>query len=121
MYHIPFQTTNWMDLPPEHKPGETGHATWRTVNYGDLRVRLVHYSENYLADHWCKLGHIFLCLEGEVTTELGDGRSVVLKAGMSYQVSDDLSSHRTSTTRGAKMFIVDGGFLKGPKSGTGIN
>ncbi len=115
MYHIPFQTTNWQELAAEYKPGERGVATWRTIQYGDLRLRLVHYSENYLADHWCKLGHIFFCLEGEVTTELADGQVVVLKAGMSYQVSDNLSSHRTSTVKGAKLFIVDGGFLKGPK------
>lgn len=113
MYTIPFQTTNWNELPAVRHPGETGFATWRTMQYGDLRIRLVHYSANYLADHWCKLGHILLCMEGEVTTELQSGGSVVLVPGMSYQVSDNLSSHRTSTRNGATLFIMDGGFLKG--------
>jgi hypothetical protein len=38
---------------------------------------------------------------------------------MSYQVSDDVSSHRSSTSTGAKLFIVDGGFLKIEKNKTG--
>lgn len=112
MYNIPFQTTIWESIPETHHEGETGSATWRTLSYGDLRIRLVHYSENYRADHWCRRGHILYCLEGELTTELEDGKAVVLKPGMSYQVSDGRSSHRSSTKSGAKLFIVDGGFLK---------
>ena len=84
--------------------------------YGDLRIRLVQYSPNYKADHWCMLGHILFCLEGELITELRDGSSFMLKSGMSYQVSDDLSSHRSSTAKGATLFIVDGGFLRGEKN-----
>lgn len=82
------------------------------MQWGDLRVRVVEYSAGYKADHWCTKGHILFCLEGEITTELKDGRQFVLKEGMSYQVSDDVSAHRSSTTTGAKLFIVDGGFLK---------
>ncbi len=109
---IPFETTDWKDLPPERHEGETGFALWRTRQYGDLRVRFVEYSPGYRANHWCELGHVLLCLEGELDTELADGKSVKLKAGMSYQVTDGASSHRSSTTAGAKLFIVDGGFLK---------
>lgn len=111
--YIPFQTTAWNDLPEESRPGETGFASQKTLVYGDLRIRLVRYSENYHADHWCKKGHILYCLEGEMTTELEGGPTITLKAGMSYQVSDDASSHRSSTKKGATLFIVDGGFLKG--------
>ncbi|MDZ4714312.1 MAG: DHCW motif cupin fold protein [Cytophagales bacterium] len=114
MYTIPFQTTDWNTQPEEIHPGETGQASWRTIHYGDLRIRLVHYSENYLADHWCKLGHILFCIEGDMTTEVAGNPNVTLGPGMSYQVSDDLSSHRTSSRNGAKLFVVDGGFLKGP-------
>ena len=32
--------------------GETGEALWRTLDIGDLRVRIVEYSPGYLADHW---------------------------------------------------------------------
>ncbi len=119
MYTIPFQTTAWKDLPQTMHPGETGVARWQTKRYGDLRIRLVNYSANYKADHWCTLGHILLCLEGELTTEIQNGEPVVLTAGMSYEVSDNLSSHRSSTANGATLFIVDGGFLREEKNTNG--
>ncbi|MBL7865066.1 MAG: DHCW motif cupin fold protein [Cyclobacteriaceae bacterium] len=116
MNPIPFQTTDWMSLPEEKNNGTTGFSSSRTLHYGDLRIRLVKYSANYLADHWCKRGHILYCMEGELTTELEHGQTVTLRAGMSYQVSDDMSSHRSSTLHGATLFIVDGGFLGTNKS-----
>jgi len=70
-------------------------------------VRMVEYTPGYSADHWCRKGHILLCLEGELSTELEDGRRFVLKPGMSYQVADQAEAHRSSTTAGAKLFIVD--------------
>ena len=42
-----------------------------------------------------------------VHTELRDGRTVVLKPGMSYHVADDAEPHRSSTPVGATLFIVD--------------
>ena len=44
-----------------------------------------------------------LCLEGEIHTELEDGRIVVLKAGMSYQVADGEEPHRSRTANGARL------------------
>jgi hypothetical protein len=111
-----FHTTDWSCITATEHAGASGVASWRTLKFGDLRVRLVEYSAGYKADHWCTLGHILFCLEGELVTELQDGRMFVLRAGMSYQVSDDVSAHRSSTTTGAKLFIVDGGFLKIEKS-----
>ena len=110
--NIPFQQTDWSAIPAEEHKGVTGIATWKTLQFGDLRVRMVEYSENYLADHWCEKGHIIYCIDGEMTTELSDGQKFTLKKGMSYQVSDGLSSHRTFSKGGVKLFIVDGGFLK---------
>jgi hypothetical protein len=105
--NIPFTTTDWSQtVPTEHK-GETGMATWRTQQFGELRVRMVDYSPGYLADHWCSKGHILLCLEGELHTELADGRTFVLTPGMSYQVADHAEAHRSSTKTGVKLFIVD--------------
>ena len=104
---IPFETTDWSALPDEEHPGVTGVARWRTRKLGDLRVRMVEYSPGYVADHWCEKGHIVLCLEGELRTELADGRTVVLQPGMSYQVADGASSHRSSAPGGARLFIVD--------------
>ena len=109
---VPFQITDWNALTETQCSGESGKSFSRTIQWGDLRVRVVEYSPGYKANHWCTKGHILFCLEGEITTELKDGRQFVLKQGMSYQVSDDVSAHRSSTTTGAKLFIVDGGFLK---------
>jgi quercetin dioxygenase-like cupin family protein len=104
---FPFTTTDWSTVPETHFPGETGTATWRTLDIGEVRVRMVEYSPGYRADHWCQRGHILLVLEGELVTELEDGGAVTLKPGMSYQVSNGRSSHRSATATGAKLFIVD--------------
>jgi quercetin dioxygenase-like cupin family protein len=107
MTSIPFGTTDWPSLPATEHAGESGNATWRTRTFGDIRVRMVEYTPGYLADHWCVKGHILLCLEGELTTELEDGRVFVLKPGMTYQVADKAEPHRSSTVIGAKLYIVD--------------
>ena len=104
---IPFVTTDWSSVPPVQKEGTSGLAYWRTVQCGSIRVRMVECTPGYVADHWCTKGHILLCLEGELHTELEDGRAFVLTPGMSYQVADDTAAHRSSTAIGAKLFIVD--------------
>ena len=104
---IPFGTTDWSLIEPTEHAGETGTATWRTQHFGNIRVRMVEYTPGYLADHWCTKGHILLCLQGELNTELEDGRNFLLKPGMSYQVADAAEPHRSSTSIGAKLFIVD--------------
>jgi hypothetical protein len=104
---IPFGTTDWSAIPKTEHKGDTGLATWQTCHFGGIRVRMVEYSPGYLANHWCVKGHILLCLEGELRTELADGRIFVLTPGMSYQVADDAEPHRSSTSVGAKLFIVD--------------
>ena len=107
MANIPFGTTDWSAVEPTQHPGETGSATWRTRSFGGIRVRLVEYSPGYRADHWCSKGHILLCLEGELHTDLKDGRTFVLTPGVSYQVADDAEPHQSHTKTGAKLFIVD--------------
>ena len=104
---IAFGTTDWSAVEATEHKGETGAATWRTRHFGQIRVRMVDYTPGYLADHWCVKGHILLCLEGELKTELADGRVFVLKPGMSYQVADTAEPHRSSTEVGARLFIVD--------------
>jgi hypothetical protein len=104
---VPFGITDWSTLEPELHPGVSGNASWRTCHFGTTRVRRVDYSPGYLADHWCRRGHVLLCLEGELHTELEDGRRFTLTAGMSYQVGNDMEAHRSSTSVGAKLFIVD--------------
>ena len=109
---IPFEIIGWSAIEKTEHPGETGMAYWQTKQYDGLRIRIVEYSAGYLADHWCRKGHIVHCLEGEFTSELETGELFRLSKGMSYVVSDDLSSHRSVTETGVKLLIVDGDFLK---------
>ena len=106
-----FGTTNWAEVERTEHKGETGLAYWRTRYFGEehnqIRVRMVEYTAGYLADHWCKKGHIILCLEGELQTTLEDGRKFVLTPGLSYQVGDNAEAHQSTTRIGAKLFIVD--------------
>ncbi|NTJ64829.1 hypothetical protein G6M50_27920 [Agrobacterium rhizogenes] len=105
---LPFTVTNWDEIAPTRHAGESGHALWRTLNIGDIRVRIVEYTPGYVADHWCDRGHIIYVLEGELLSELKDGRISILTQGMSYQVSDfGDAAHRSSTKTGVKLFIVD--------------
>jgi quercetin dioxygenase-like cupin family protein len=104
---IPFDTTDWSTVAVTRHPGAPGEARWRTRQCGDIRVRMVEYSPGYVADHWCQKGHILLVLDGELETELADGRRVRLTAGMSYQVADGDVAHRSVTRTGAMLFIVD--------------
>jgi len=107
MTDIPFGTTDWSTVEPTSHKGETGVATWRTRQFGGIRVRLVDYSPGYSSDHWWEKGHILFCLDGELVTDLKDGRSFTLRPGMSYQVADGADAHRSHTAKGARLFIVD--------------
>jgi hypothetical protein len=111
LQNIPFQTIDWSVIPKEEHVGEKGTSFWQVIQLLGLRIRIVEYSKGYIADHWCKKGHIVHCLEGEFVSELEDGNSVTLTKGMTYVVSDELSSHRSSTKDGVRLLIVDGNFL----------
>ncbi|MEP6762854.1 MAG: DHCW motif cupin fold protein [Gemmatimonadaceae bacterium] len=104
---ISFGTTDWNTVERTEHAGETGTAHWRTRQFGSIRVRMVDYSSGYFANHWCKKGHILLCLTGELETELEDGRTFRLTPGMTYQVADEAEAHRSYTKTGASLFIVD--------------
>ena len=108
---IPFQVIDWSKKANIEYIGETGSAFWKTLQLDELRIRVVEYTQGYLADHWCKKGHIVHCLEGEVISEMESGETTLLKKGMTYVVSDNLSSHRSKTISGAKLLIIDGDFL----------
>jgi len=105
--NIPFETVDWSGIVPTEHAGDGGIAYWRTRHFGDVRVRMVEYTPGYVANHWCEKGHVLLCFDGELRTELKDGRSFTLKPGMSYQVADGAEAHRSMTSIGAKLFIVD--------------
>ena len=110
--NIPFQVIDLSTFEKIEYPGETGTAFWQTLQLPGLRVRHVEYSPGYLADHWCKLGHIVYCLEGSFKCEFKSGEKFELKTGMFYVVSNELSEHRSQTDNGVKLLIIDGDFLK---------
>ena len=110
--NIPFQVINWDIVNKTNHPGTTGLSHWQTLQLPGLRIRIVEYGAGYLADHWCQKGHIVHCLEGEFITEQEDGESFTMKQGMTYVVTDELSSHRSKTINKARLLIIDGDFLK---------
>lgn len=112
MSNFKFQTINWEEIASTQHPGETGSAFWKTLQLPGLRMRIVTYSPGYLADHWCKKGHIVHCLEGEFESELETGEQFTLTKDTTYIVSDELSSHRSFSKEGVKLLIIDGDFLK---------
>ena len=119
MKSIPFQVIDWSTIQATEHKGETGTAFWRTLQFEELRIRIVEYLPGYLADHWCAKGHIVHCLEGEVENQLISGESNLLTPGMTYVVTDDASQHRSYSKNGVKLLIIDGDFLIAKKPGSG--
>ena len=111
MSNFNFQAIDWNSIDQTEHKGETGLALWKTIQNDGLRMRIVEYSKGYLADHWCKKGHIVYCLDGEFISELDNGQKFRLASGMSYIVSDNLSSHRSFSENGVRLLIIDGDFL----------
>lgn len=110
--NITFQAIDWTIIPRTEHKGTQGMAYWQTLQFPGLRIRMVEYSKGYIANHWCKRGHIVHCLNGEFVSELENGESFHLTQGMTYVVSDELSSHRSIAISGVKLMIIDGDFLK---------
>lgn len=104
---FPFQTLDWSSLNAEEHQGITGKAWWKVFHMGDIRIRMVEYSADYFADHWCQKGHIIYCIAGEMTTELEDGKEFILSQGMTYHVGDNSNGHRSRSANGCTLFIVD--------------
>lgn len=104
---VPFSTIDWNAMPPKAVPGSTGEAYIRNFEVGNLRVRMVEYSQGYSAEQWRTRGHVALVLDGELTLQLKDGRTLIMKPGCSFQASEDMEPHRFATQVGAILFIVD--------------
>jgi hypothetical protein len=102
-----FGLTDWSQVERVQKTADSGQVLWQTQQFGDVRVRMVEYTPGYVSDHWCTKGHVLLCMEGELVTELEDGRTFTLTPGVSYQVADNAEPHRSTSPKGAKLFIVD--------------
>lgn len=104
---FPFSITDFTGLTPEIHAGSTGYANWRTFYREGIRIRLVEYSPDYLADHWCAKGHIIYCVSGSMETELDNGGKYLLQQGQVYSVGDNNGQHRTYSEKGCVLFIVD--------------
>ena len=112
MEKILFQTVDWATVPVTEFAGETGFARQQTIQHDRFRLRLVEYSKEYRSERWCTKGRLVFCLEGEMISELDDGRTYTIGRGMSYEVSDNASRHRFSSKDGVKLLIIDGTFLE---------
>ena len=86
MNTILFTAIDWTKVEKIGHKGESGIAYWQILHFDNIRLRMVEYSEDYYADHWCEKGHIVHCLEGEFNSELANGEQFILKKGMSYIV-----------------------------------
>ena len=104
---FPFQTLDWAGIKAEEHLGTTGKAIWKIFQMGNIRIRMVEYSANYLANHWCNKGHIIFCISGEMATKLDDGREFILTKGMTYHVGDNSNPHCSQSENGCNLFIVD--------------
>ncbi|MBC7588612.1 MAG: DHCW motif cupin fold protein [Chitinophagaceae bacterium] len=104
---FPFSITDFSTIVATFHNGVNGFASWKTLHRDDVRIRLVVYSPNYLADHWCSKGHIIFCVEGDMQTELKNGSRHQLKKGMIYTVGDNSDAHKTFSKDGCTLFIVD--------------
>jgi hypothetical protein len=112
MSKFPFQSIIWDNIEKVEYLGEKGVSYWQTTQFEGLRIRVVEYKEGYIADHWCEKGHIVHCLNGEFIIALATGEKINFIEGMSFVVSDNLSSHLSISNNGAKLLIIDGDFLK---------
>lgn len=110
--NIFFQSIDWSTICKTEHKGDNGFAYWQTFQTDALRIRKVEYTCGYIADHWCTNGHIVQCLKGTFVSELKTGEKIVLSEGMTYVVTDEMSSHRSTSENGAILLIIDGDFLK---------
>jgi len=56
------------------QPGESGVAIWQTLTFGEIRRAHSRVFRRISRRPLVLQGHILLCLEGELETELADGR-----------------------------------------------
>jgi len=103
----PLIVTRLGEAPRTAETGEIGRSLAQTFELSGLRLRLVEYEAGYVADHWCDRGHVLHVVDGELTLELRDGRSMALRKGDCFVSDQDDASHRIRTAAGGTAFIVD--------------
>jgi quercetin dioxygenase-like cupin family protein len=106
---MPEAVTDWTRTSMVTIAGASGAAQVRARQIGAVQLRVVEYSADYLADHWCSKGHIIYVISGALAIEHEDGTSAhLLQAGVSWHVADGATpAHRVRSETGARVFIVD--------------
>jgi quercetin dioxygenase-like cupin family protein len=108
LQNFPMGMVEWSRTPAVIQAGETGTATARTCELGDIALRLVVYSSGFKSDHWCNKGHIVYVISGSFVIEHEDQTRTELSAGKSWHAPDDARSpHRVLCEAGATVFILD--------------
>jgi hypothetical protein len=97
----------WDKINSETFNGETGFTVVKSQSFGDMKIRQVEYSANYLADHWCEKGHVVFMVSGQLMLEHIDGSVLEMNGGSTYVVGDNTMAHRARSNSGALVLIVD--------------
>jgi mannose-6-phosphate isomerase-like protein (cupin superfamily) len=106
--NVSLNLIDWGTIKAIEHRGQTGTSFGRTIESGNIRVRIVEYSPGFESDHYCERGHVLFVMEGEVTIRLKDGHSFHLKSDMSILIADnEMNPHAIISSVGAKVFIVD--------------
>lgn len=98
---------DWHTVPVEKIAGMRGMALTKKKTIGNVTIRRVEYTPEYVADLWCEKGHVVFVLEGQLIIEHKGGSIHSLHAGMVYTVGDDARAHKAKSKNGAVVFIVD--------------
>lgn len=98
---------NWSEINSDKVNGESGFTIIKTQIIGSIKIRMVEYSNNYCADHWCNKGHIVYVLQGQLIIEHKDNSVYTINSGMTYLVGDDSMPHKAKTIDNATVLIID--------------
>ncbi len=106
--NFPIGVVKWSRTPAVIQAGETGTATTRTCELGNITLRIVVFSSGFKSDHWCNKGHIVYVISGSFVIEHEDEIRTELSAGESWHAPDDARSpHRVLCEVGATVLIFD--------------
>jgi len=98
---------DWDKIPSEKINGTSGFVISKMVEFNYIRIRLLHFSENYEADHWCDKGHIIFVVFGELVIEYKDNTHQKILTNNSVILGDNILSHKVITEIETKVFIID--------------
>ncbi|MBL7897878.1 MAG: DHCW motif cupin fold protein [Crocinitomicaceae bacterium] len=98
---------DWNTVPNEKESGMRGFSVTKKKVIGNVTIRKVEFSPDYIADQWCEKGHVIFVLEGQLIIEHKGGTIHSLHQGMTYTVGDNAKAHKAKSKNGAVVMIVD--------------